>query len=130
VHVNVPISSLYYDYERSVSALCIVCTAGQGTRWLYELQILSKLIAREHLTFEEAEQSLDLILHEGGAPEQIAAFLVLLAAKGTLFASFRADTHRIPLIELQATKAGRAQAYTSLFMVLLLYIFGVELAST
>ena len=46
------------------------------------MQILSKLISREHLTFEEAEQSLDIILHDGGAPEQIAAFLVLLAAKG------------------------------------------------
>lgn len=45
------------------------------------LQVLSKLIAREDLSFEEAEQSLDLIL-ESDVPEQIAAFLALLAAKG------------------------------------------------
>lgn len=45
------------------------------------VQILSKLIAREDLTFEEARQSLDVLL-EADVSEQIASYLVLLAAKG------------------------------------------------
>ena len=45
------------------------------------MQVLSKLIAREDLTFEEARQSLDLIL-EADVSAQIASYLVLLAAKG------------------------------------------------
>jgi anthranilate phosphoribosyltransferase len=45
------------------------------------VQVLTKLIAQENLTFEDAKQSLDLIL-DADVPEQIAAFLALLAAKG------------------------------------------------
>lgn len=64
-------------------AVIIFCVTQNNEQSSWKcLQILSKLIDREHLSFKEAEQSLDLILHEGGAPEQIAAFLVLLAAKG------------------------------------------------
>jgi hypothetical protein len=44
-------------------------------------QALSSLIEGRDLTMEEAEQSLNLIL-DSGSSEQIAAFLVLLAAKG------------------------------------------------
>jgi hypothetical protein len=86
MHALVQISSFSGFYlmilNDRASSLCIIMYKWIG-KW--SLQILTKLISREHLTFEEAEQSLDLILHEGGAPEQIAAFLVLLAAKGAPF---------------------------------------------
>lgn len=44
-------------------------------------QVLGRLIEGNDLTLEEAAQSLDLVL-ESGSSEQVAAFLVLLAAKG------------------------------------------------
>ena len=43
-------------------------------------------MARENMDMAEAEQALSLILGSG-SPEQMAAFLVLLQAKGMLFPS-------------------------------------------